>query len=95
MNTATATEILKRAGLNPADWNITAAVKHANRWIADQQLELAEGGDVAEFGTLELVDFLQQSVMENSPRASVEAVDELWERTEANEFASWPPVWQA
>jgi hypothetical protein len=95
MNKSQAIEILNRAGLNPADWNVSASVKHANRWIEDQKLELAEGGPLAEFGSLEVVDYLQQCLIENSLDTDQDTLEALWERTEANEFADWQPVWQA
>lgn len=96
MNRETATEIITRAGLNPADWNVPAAVKDANRWIADQQAELAEGGSIEEFGSLTVADFLQQCVADNSwETVTDEQYLGLWNRVDDNEFADWPPVWAA
>lgn len=98
------TALLRRAGLDPAEWDLAEIVRKANRWISDNHAELTAAEvatwssawqieHYAEFGQLAAVDFIEQCVIEAGP--STAPWSTLAARADAGEFADWPPVWQA
>jgi hypothetical protein len=104
LNNDQITDLLRRAGLDPADWDMAGVAAKVNGWIADNHAELtdaevktwsthvqAEHHD--EFGTLAAVDFFEQCVIETGPDSAP------WQgvraRVDAGEFDGWDPVWVA
>lgn len=96
--------VLRHAGLRPADWDLTEIVRRTNRWISDYRAELTDPDvatwsiawqieQYAEFGRLNTVDWIEQCVIEAGP--STAPWERLAERVQADEFADWPPIWQA
>lgn len=97
-------ELLRRAELDPADWNVTAILRRTNAWISDYDAELTDP-DVAtwstadqvehyaEFGSLAAVDFFEQCVIEAS--SATAPWPALAARADAGDFDNWPPVWEA
>lgn len=104
LTTAEITDLLRRAGLDPADWHLPEIVRKTNVWISDYHAELTDSevatwsitlqaAQYAEFGSLAAVDFIEQCVIEAGPDTAPWEV--LSVRAEAGEFATWPPVWEA
>ena len=97
-------ELLGRAGLVAADWDLAEIGRRANAWIADYHAELTDpevrswsvevqAAHYAEFGSLAAVDFFEQCVAEDAPPTA--PWQQLWARVDDGEFDAWPPVWQA
>lgn len=99
---ADVTTFLRRAGLDPQHWDVKAIVGKANRWVADNLLELAQMGQqwstedqaahLAEFGAVSAVDFVEQCVIEAGPDTA--PWDDLQRRADAGEFDEWEPIWR-
>lgn len=95
------TTFLRQAGLDPQQWDIQEIVRNANRWVADNLLELAEmdqqwsaderAAHHAEFGAVSAVDFVEQCVIEAGPDTA--PWDDLQRRADAGEFDDWEPIW--
>ena len=97
-------EQLRRADLDPADWDMAGIAARTNSWIADNHAELVDS-EVAtwtadlqaqhydEFGALAAVDFYEQCVIETGPDSA--PWQALQDRVEAGEFDTWEPVWSA
>jgi hypothetical protein len=97
-------ELLRRAGLDPADWDLPEILRQTNAWISDCHVELTapevatwspklQAEHYAEFGSLAAVDFIEQCVIEAGPETA--PWEELAARADAGDFETWPPVWQA
>lgn len=97
-------EKLRRANLDPAQWDLAGIMARTNDWIADYHLELTapevktwspqlQAAQYDEFGKLAAVDFFEQCVIETGPD-SVPWQD-LQDRVETGEFETWPPIWEA
>lgn len=97
-------DLLRRADLDPADWDVTGIAARTNEWIADNHAELTDAEvarwsaqlqaeHYAEFGSLAAVDFFEQCVIETGPDSAP------WQgvqaRVDAGEFDTWDPVWTA
>lgn len=94
---------LRRARLNPHQWDLAEITRKTNAWIADNLTELSQmdadwrpedkAAHLAEFGSLAAVDFLEQCVIEAGPATA--PWRELWQRVDTGEFDHWPPIWTA
>lgn len=103
VSAAKVTDLLRRARLNPAQWDLSEIARKANAWITDNLNELSymgagwspeeQAAHLAEFGHLTAIDFIEQCVIEAGPATA--PWTDLAARADAGEFASWPPVWQA
>jgi hypothetical protein len=71
-------DVLRRADLDPADWDAVGIATRTNSWIADNRTELTDaevktwsakmqGQHYDEFGALAAVDFFEQCVIETGP----------------------------
>lgn len=98
------TETLRRAHLDPTQWDLAGIMARTNDWISDYHVELTQpevktwspqlqAEQYDEFGTLAAVDFFEQCVMETGPDSA--QWQDLQERVEAGEFETWPPIWEA
>lgn len=95
------TDLLRRASLNPAQWDLSEIARKANAWITDNLNELSHIGTgwpsedqaahLAEFGHLTAIDFIEQCVIEAGPDAA--PWQELQCRAGTGEFDDWPPIW--
>ncbi|MGV0740220.1 hypothetical protein ABQF35_28160 [Mycobacterium syngnathidarum] len=93
---------LRRASLDPQQWDLPAIARKANTWAANNQVELDhieshwpaedKAAHRAEFGAISTVDFIEQCVIEAGPDAA--PWSDLQTRVNAGEFDSWPPIWQ-
>lgn len=94
---------LRRAQLNPHQWDSAEIARKTNAWITDNLNELSHMGSdwrpedraahLTEFGSLAAVDFIEQCVIEAGPDTA--PWRELWQRVDAGEFDDWPPIWTA
>ena len=95
------TDLLRRARLNPAQWDLSEIARKANAWITDNLNELSHMGTgwppedqaahLAEFGHLTAIDFIEQCVIEAGPDTA--PWQDLQHRADAGEFDDWPPIW--
>lgn len=95
--------LLRRAQLDPDQWNPPEITRKANTWIADNLGELSHmsvdwtpedrAAHLSEFGHLSAVDFIEQCVIEVAPDTA--PWQDLQHRADAGEFEGWPPVWTA
>ncbi|MDG5781846.1 hypothetical protein, partial [Mycolicibacterium fortuitum] len=93
---------LRRASLDPQQWDLPAIARKANTWAANNQVELDhidrrwsandQAAHRAEFATISTVDFIEQCVIEAGPDTA--PWNDLQTRVNAGEFDSWPPIWQ-
>ncbi|MGY1994496.1 hypothetical protein [Mycolicibacterium fortuitum] len=93
---------LRRASLDPQQWDLPAIARKANTWAANNQVELDhidprwsaddKTAHRAEFGTISTVDFIEQCVIEAGPDTA--PWNDLQTRVNAGEFDAWPPIWQ-
>lgn len=97
-------ELLRRAGLDPAAWNLAGIAERTNAWIADNHAELTDpevrtwsaqlqAQQYEEFGHLAAVDFYEQCVIETGLDSAPWRA--LQSRVDAGEFDTWDPVWSA
>ena len=97
-------EQLRRADLDPSDWDVAGIAERTNSWIADNHAELVDpevstwttelrAQHYAEFGALAAVDFYEQCVIETGPDSA--PWQALQDRVEAGDFDTWDPVWSA
>lgn len=102
LSAAQVTDLLHRARLNPAQWDLSEIARKANAWITDNLNELYMGAGwppqdraahLAEFGSLAAIDFIEQCVIEAGPDTA--PWQELQRRADAGDFDDWPPIWTA
>lgn len=95
--------LLRRAQLDPDQWNLPEITRKTNAWIADNLNELSHmsadwtpedrAAHLVEFGHLAAVDFIEQCVIEAGPGTA--PWQDLQHRANAGEFDEWPPIWTA
>lgn len=103
ISTGQITALLRRAQLNPEQWDLSEIARKANAWITDNLNELSHMGagwppedraaHLAEFGSLTAIDFIEQCVIEAGPDTA--PWQDLQHRAGAGEFDDWPPIWTA
>lgn len=94
--------LLRRAQLDPDQWDLPEIARKANTWIANNLVELAQmtgwshddqAAHLAEFGHLVAIDFIEQCVIEAGPDTA--PWQDLQHRADTGHFDNWPPIWTA